>query len=46
MTFIWVTDGFGWKKMFTTMESVSSSIDYILNYRMLKDNINCILDRK
>jgi type II restriction enzyme len=39
MEFIWVTDGFGWKKMFSSLKSTSKSIDYVLNYNMLKDNI-------
>ncbi|MCL2114603.1 MAG: type II restriction endonuclease [Methanobrevibacter sp.] len=43
MTFIWITDGQGWKKMFTTLKFAMRSIDYVLNYNMLKDNIDNIL---
>ncbi|KZX16835.1 type II restriction endonuclease [Methanobrevibacter filiformis] len=43
MTFIWVTDGLGWKKMFSTLKSSSKNIDYILNYFMLKNKINLLL---
>lgn len=38
--FIWVTDGKGWKKMFNSLQEVSSEIDFILNYQMLKNNID------
>ncbi|MDR0912693.1 MAG: type II restriction endonuclease [Methanobrevibacter sp.] len=43
MTFIWVTDGFGWKKMFTSLKPAMKNIDYVLNYNLLKDNVEKIL---
>jgi len=43
MTFIWITDGSGWKKMFTSLKPAMKKIDYILNYNMLKNNIGKIL---
>jgi len=43
MTFIWITDGLGWKKMFTALKPAMKSIDYILNYTLLKKNIENIL---
>jgi len=43
MTFIWITDGLGWKKMFTSLKFAMGSIDYVLNYNMLKENIKNIL---
>ncbi|KZX12805.1 type II restriction endonuclease [Methanobrevibacter curvatus] len=43
MTFIWITDGIGWKKMFSTLKSASKSIEYVLNFNMLKNKIDSIL---
>lgn len=43
MTFIWITDGVGWKKMFTPLKTVMNEIDYIINYNLFKDNIKNIL---
>ena len=43
MKFVWITDGLGWKKMFTTLKSVSPEIDYILNYRMLEKTFDNLL---
>ena len=40
ITFIWVTDGKGWIKMFSTLRNVSEEIDYIVNFNML----NTLLD--
>lgn len=44
LLFIWVTDGQGWRKMMSTLTNVSSDIDYILNYYLLKKNIKKILE--
>ncbi len=44
LIFIWVTDGQGWRKMMSTLTNVSSDIDYILNYNLLKKNIKKILE--
>lgn len=41
LIFIWVTDGQGWNKMFTTLMNVAEDIDFIVNYNML----NKILDK-
>ena len=35
LLFIWVTDGQGWKKMFSTLMNVAEDIEFIVNYRML-----------
>jgi type II restriction enzyme len=43
MEFIWITDGLGWQKMFSTLKSASNSIDYVLNYNLLKNKINLLL---
>ena len=41
--FIWVTDGQGWKKMFSTLSNVAKDIDYILNYAMLNEKFDIFL---
>lgn len=41
--FIWVTDGHGWKKMFSTLSNVANDIDYILNYDMLNEKLDRFL---
>jgi type II restriction enzyme len=43
MNFVWITDGYGWRKMFSTLKNSSKSIDYVLNFNMLKNKINRIL---
>lgn len=43
MIFIWVTDGLGWKKMSKALHGVEHGIDYILNYKMLSENIDKII---
>lgn len=35
LQFIWVTDGQGWNKMFSTLMNVAEGIDFIVNYNML-----------
>ena len=37
-TFIWVTDGKGWEKMFTNLQKVYHGINHILNYQMLNNH--------
>lgn len=44
ITFIWVTDGIGWKKMFTTLKGVASDIEFILNYNQLNNRFQNLLD--
>lgn len=44
MIFVWVTDGFGWKKMYNTLHKASDNIDFVLNYSMLNDTIDNILN--
>lgn len=39
LIFIWVTDGQGWNKMFSTLMNVAEDIDFIVNYKMLDDFI-------
>lgn len=42
ISFVWITDGQGWKKMTSTLSKVSEDIDLILNYRMLDEKFNVI----
>lgn len=35
LIFIWVTDGIGWNKMFSSLMNAGENIDYIFNYNML-----------
>ena len=44
ITFVWVTDGNGWKKMFTTLMGVASDIEFIINYNQLNDKFKNLLD--
>ena len=37
--FIWVTDGLGWKKMQNPLGKTIDETDYVVNLKMLKDNI-------
>lgn len=43
MIFLWVTDGQGWKKMTRNLEKVSPEIDYLVNFTILKENLNHII---
>ncbi|MDO5859572.1 type II restriction endonuclease [Methanobrevibacter sp.] len=43
LTFIWVTDGQGWHKMFSTLMDVGENIDFIVNYNMLDKLIEGLL---
>ncbi len=43
ITFIWVTDGQGWKKMFNTLMDVSDNIEFIVNYEMLNEKFDNFL---
>lgn len=44
IVFIWVTDGQGWKKMFSTLKNVSNNIEYIVNYTILNERLKYLLD--
>lgn len=35
LVFIWVTDGFGWKKMLSSLMNAGENIDFIVNYHQL-----------
>lgn len=41
--FIWVTDGQGWKKMFSTLMNVAEDIDFIVNFNMLNKVLDNLL---
>lgn len=43
LLFIWVTDGQGWNKMFSTLMNVAEDIDFIVNYNMLDDVLDDLL---
>ncbi len=45
LLFIWVTDGKGWTKMFSTLMNVAEDIDFIVNYKMLDKIIDDILKK-
>jgi|694.fasta_scaffold93503_2 type II restriction enzyme len=46
ITFIWVTDGAGWKSTLKPLREYFEKADYLLNLEMLKDNcLNKILDK-
>lgn len=42
-TFIWVTDGKGWEKMFTNLQKTYHGINHILNYKMLNKHLQKFL---
>lgn len=42
--FIWVTDGPGWAGMKPTLKSAFKDIDFLLNYRILKESFNRIVN--
>ncbi|WP_299524906.1 type II restriction endonuclease [uncultured Methanobrevibacter sp.] len=44
MVFVWITDGFGWKKMYNAFHEASTNIDFVLNFNMLNDTIYNLLD--
>lgn len=44
LTFIWVTDGLGWKKMYSALMNAGENIDFILNYHMLNEQLDNFLD--
>ena len=43
LLFIWVTDGQGWNKMFSTLMNVAEEIEFIVNYTMLDNLLDDIL---
>jgi type II restriction enzyme len=43
MIFIWITDGYGWEKMFPTLKNSSKSIEYVLNFNMLQSKLKSLL---
>ena len=45
LIFIWVTDGFGWKKMISSLMNAGENIDFIFNYRMLDKQLDDFLDK-
>jgi len=46
ITFIWVTDGQGWKKMFSTLMNVADDIEFIVTFNMLNEILDDFLDKK
>lgn len=40
--FIWVTDGYNWKKMESLIIDSSRDMDYVLNYTLLNENLDKI----
>lgn len=44
LIFIWITDGLGWKKMFSSLENAGANIDFIFNYNMLNRLLDGFLD--
>ena len=44
LIFIWVTDGQGWKKMFSSLMNAGAHIDLIVNYRQLDKILDDILN--
>jgi len=43
LIFLWITDGQGWTRMNSTLVEVLPSIDYLLNYNLLKKYLKTIL---
>lgn len=43
LTFIWVTDGQGWKKMISSLKEVADGIEFIVNYSMLDKMLDKML---
>lgn len=43
LSFVWVTDGQGWNKMFSTLMNVAGDIDFIVNYNMLNRVFDSLL---
>lgn len=44
LVFIWVTDGFGWKKMLSSLMNAGENIDFIVNYHQLDKLLDDFLD--
>lgn len=44
LIFLWITDGQGWKKMFSTLMNAGEGIEYIFNYHMLDKQLDDFLD--
>lgn len=44
LIFLWITDGQGWTRMNSTLVEVLPSIDYLLNYNLLKKYLKTILE--
>lgn len=43
LTFVWVTDGKGWKKMVSALQNASKDIEYVLNFKMLNERFDKLL---
>lgn len=44
LVFIWVTDGFGWKKMLSSLMNAGENIEFIVNYHQLDKLLDDFLD--
>lgn len=44
ITFVWVTDGLGWKKMAKALRDIHENIEYLVNYDMLLIHADEIFD--
>ena len=44
LVFIWVTDGFGWKKMLSSLLNAGENIEFIVNYHQLDKLLDDFLD--
>ena len=44
LIFLWITDGLGWRKMFSSLTNAGQNIDYIFNYNMLNRLLDEFLD--
>jgi len=44
LIFLWITDGFGWKKMMSSLMNAGENIDFIFNYHMLDKLLDDFLD--
>lgn len=45
LVFLWITDGFGWKKMMSSLLNAGENIDFIFNYHMLDKLLDDFLDK-
>lgn len=43
LTFIWVTDGQGWRKMISSLMNAADDIDFVVNYNMLDKALDDLL---